>query len=108
LDAESCHGEQVHCLLVTDLFVLLGPPHLLQGLLQEPPLVCKALAGPAALFQGLTQGVYLLLGREAEREGRREGQERVEGGDGEQREPRSMKVMASPREPAGLCGCNKL
>ena len=53
---------------MTDLFVLLGPPHLLQGLLQEPPLVCKALAGPAALFQGLTQGVYLLLGREAERE----------------------------------------
>ena len=71
MDAESCHGEQVHCLLVTDLFVLLGPPHLLQGLLQEPPLVCKALAGPAALFQGLTQGVYLLLGREAEREGTR-------------------------------------
>lgn len=60
---------------MTDLSVLLGPPHL-QGLLQEPPLVCKALVVPATLFQGPMQGVYLLLGREAEREGRREGQER--------------------------------
>lgn len=69
---KSYHGEQVHCLLVTDIPVLLGPPHLLQGLLQEPPLVCKALAVPAALFQGLTQGIYFLLGRGRE-EGRREG-----------------------------------
>lgn len=35
----------------------------------------------------------------------REKGERERWGDGEKREPRSTKVMASPGEPAGLCGC---
>lgn len=62
-DAAPRHGEQVHCLPATGIPCPLRVPHLLQWP-QLPPLFCKALAVPAALFQGLAQGVHLLLGRE--------------------------------------------